>query len=82
MTGGPGLNRNLISSFVHCGMCLSELPEGTSPAEYRNVSVGFTRYGLQVWCERHDCNVMHIDFEGQRHPADCSADRKGGDGQS
>ena len=67
------MNTNLISSHIHCGRCLKELPAGKSPIEYQTVAVGFTKYGIQVWCKRHDCNIMHIDFEGAKHPADCSA---------
>ena len=68
-----GLTSNLISSHIHCGRCMEELPVGKSPVEYQNISVGFTRYGIQVWCKRHNCNIMHIDFEGVKHPAYCSA---------
>jgi hypothetical protein len=60
---------NEIQGFVHCGKCLSEVPEHLTPGEYQHVNVGFTKQGLQVWCVRHNCNVMHIDFEGQKHPA-------------
>jgi hypothetical protein len=62
-----------IQMFVHCRKCLAELPSGQSPQDYRRYSVGFTKKGLQVWCDRHDCNIVHIDFEGARHPADTSA---------
>ena len=42
---------------------------GMSPREYASLEVGFTKEGLQIWCKRHEVNVMHIDFQGQRHPA-------------
>lgn len=58
-----------IQSFLHCGSCLKEIPEGVSPAEFADVSVGWTKQGIQVWCNRHDCNIMHMDFQGQKHPA-------------
>jgi hypothetical protein len=65
-----------IFQFFHCRECLeewkaSEAP-GQSPATYARLSVGFTALGLQVVCARHDLNVVHIDFEGQTHPADLS----------
>lgn len=66
-------NNNEIYSFIHCRQCVSELPEGESPKEYTRYSVGFTPLGIQVWCNRHECNVVHIDFEGQQHPANISA---------
>jgi hypothetical protein len=48
-----------ITSFVHCGKCLDSLPDGVSPREWAQHEVGFTGDGrLQVWCKRHDVNVM------------------------
>lgn len=58
-----------IEAFMHCGLCLLEKPRGTSPAEWARLEVGWTPFGFQVWCRRHDCNVMHVDFEGTKHPA-------------
>lgn len=62
-----------VDGFVHCGMCLRDLDEGRargeSPCSYARLNVGFTEIGLQVWCVRHDVNVLHIDFQGHRHPA-------------
>ena len=63
-----------IEAYIHCGLCLEELkamglPSPISPKEYSRTQAGFTKAGLQVWCNRHEVNVVHIDFEGQRHPA-------------
>jgi len=58
-----------IISYVHCGKCLRELPADMSPKEWASLEIGFTELGLQVWCKRHEVNVMHIDFQGQQHPA-------------
>jgi hypothetical protein len=69
---GPG-NLNEILSFHHCGMCLAELPPDTSPKEYARQQAGFTKLGIQIWCNRHDVNIMHVDFQGQRHPANMTA---------
>lgn len=63
-------NNNNISGYIHCGLCLKEIPEGISPKHFQRVNVGWTKEGLQVWCVRHNCNVMNIDFEGHTHPAD------------
>jgi hypothetical protein len=60
---------NGILLFFHCRECLEELPLGQSPATWRQISVGFTEIGIQVWCDRHELNICHIDFEGQQHPA-------------
>jgi hypothetical protein len=62
-------NTNEIVAYFHCGLCLRELPEGISPREWQDVEVGWTRIGLQVWCVRHEVNVIHIDFEGIKHRA-------------
>lgn len=62
-----------IDMYFHCPLCIADLREGRaqgeSPESYARLSVGFTRAGLQAWCIRHDCNVVHIDFEGYQHPA-------------
>jgi len=62
-----------IRMYLHCGKCLDEMPDGVSPQEWSDVQAGWTDKGLQVWCNRHDCNVVHIDFEGNKHPADTTA---------
>jgi hypothetical protein len=61
-------NSKEISAFMHCSLCLDELPANASPREWAQLEVGWTRRGLQIWCKRHECNVMHIDFEGMKHP--------------
>lgn len=68
-------NTNEIVSYLHCSLCLRDFKNnaattfGESPASYQRIEVGFTPIGLQVWCRRHDKNIVHIDFEGQKHPA-------------
>jgi len=63
---------NEIGMFFHCGECLKSRPNGESPRSWSRLEIGFTPVGLQVWCMRHDINVVHIDFEGQKHPANMS----------
>jgi hypothetical protein len=62
------LDNNIVQYF-HCGLCLDELPAGLSPSDYQQNEGGWTKDGFQVWCKRHDCNVIHMDFEGAKHPA-------------
>ena len=62
-------NLRQIESYIHCALCMKEIPEGESPQSYARYEIGWTKQGLQVWCDRHHCNIIHIDFEGQRHPA-------------
>ena len=57
-------NSNEIVKFIHCKKCLDERPSNLSPREYAQLEFGFTKPGIQVWCKRHEVNVMHIDFEG------------------
>jgi hypothetical protein len=38
--------------------------------DYTKLDVGFTNTGIQVWCRRHDANVVHVDFEGRELRAD------------
>jgi hypothetical protein len=61
-------NTREIGQFFHCKLCLAEAKasgEGTSARDYARLEVGYTDLGLQVWCIRHDCNVIHIDFAGK-----------------
>ena len=58
-----------IGLYMHCALCLAEMPDETSPKLWSRLDVGYTKEGIQVWCRRHGCNVIHIDFEGQQHPA-------------
>lgn len=57
---------NTIRTFFHCALCIAQKPAGFAPRDWAELEVGFTREGLQVWCRRHECNVIHIDFEGQK----------------
>ncbi len=60
---------NEIEMYFHCSLCIAELPDDTSPQEWQRLEMGWTELGFQVWCKRHVCNVMHVDFEGHKHPA-------------
>lgn len=60
---------NEIANFFHCRECLKEKPHGVSPRDWARLEIGWTLLGFQVWCVRHDMNVIHVDFEGQKHPA-------------
>ncbi len=76
---GPG-NGLEIQMYLHCRRCVQELAERCertgepqSPRDYARLAVGWTPDGLQVWCNRHECNVLHVDFEGRKHPANLTA---------
>lgn len=70
-------NTDGVQAYVHCGLCVHEindgcLPPGWSPAMYAALNVGWTVQGLQVWCARHGKNVLHVHFEGAKHPGNSS----------
>ena len=55
-----------IGMFFHCRKCIAELPKGESPESFARLSVGWTPKGVQVWCVRHQSNIMNLDFQGQQ----------------
>jgi hypothetical protein len=57
---------NRIGAFLHCRKCLTEMPPGTAPRDWARLESGWTKEGLQIWCVRHDINVLDLDFEGQK----------------
>ena len=63
-----------IEQPIVCSRCADDVTEGraglVSMAEYMQLDVGFSSVGLQVWCRRHDANVVHIDFRGCELPSD------------
>lgn len=60
-----------ITAYFNCAKCVLERPPGITLENHAQLSVGLTDIGLQVWCNRHECNVLHLDFEGRKLPA-CS----------
>ena len=66
--------RNRIDQNVICSACETEFRLGSTDSrslqDYSRLDVGFTTIGVQVWCRRHNTNVVHIDFEGQKPAAD------------
>ena len=68
---------NDIHMYYHCGKWINDRPPNTSPSEWSSFEVGSTKLGIQVWCKRCEKNVMHVDFEGQKHPANmmCKKDK-------
>lgn len=51
-----------IAQYCHCGQCIDELVSGVSPRDWAQLEVGYTRDGIQVWCKRHNCNVVHLKW--------------------
>ena len=47
-----------IISYVHCTRCIEEKPDGISPQEWQDASIGVTGDAqIQVWCNRHNVNI-------------------------
>ena len=66
-------NENNIVQFFQCILCIKEgIPRDELPEAWARFSVGWTKEGIQVWCVRHKSNIIHIDFQGKKLPADMS----------
>ena len=67
---------NSIIRFVHCSDCYAEVVDGGSPREYVRNEVGITAEGIQVWCIRHEQNVVMLTperlAEVVAHMPDCA----------
>ena len=76
VVGGEDVSHllNRIDRPVVCAQCADEFATGGTDAaslrDYVRFDVGFTDEGLQVWCRRHEANVVHVRFEGTAPPAD------------
>ncbi len=56
---------NQIKLYMHCVLCTKQnLPQ--------KIEAGWTPQGFQVWCLNHQCNIIHVDFEGSKHPANAT----------
>ena len=66
--------QNGIEQNIICSKCETEFLVGSTDSrslqDYSRLDIGFTNIGVQVWCRRHDANVVHIDFAGQKPTAD------------
>ena len=59
-----------INQHVICAKCEEDFQAGSTDSsslqDYTKLDVGFTDIGIQVWCRRHDANVVHVNFNGQK----------------
>ena len=74
MGGLLAVLQNGIEQNIICSKCETEFLLGSTDSrslqDYSRLDIGFTSIGVQVWCRRHDVNVVHIDFAGQKPTAD------------
>ena len=59
------LKTNCIELYFNCTLCSPLKPNHISLMEWSRMQAGFTKYGLQVWCNRCDKSVLHIDHENK-----------------
>ena len=57
-------DKNKIMAFFHCKECLKDLPVSMSPQDFMKIDCGWTEEGFQVYCLRHELQVIHVDFQG------------------
>ena len=58
---------NKIFMNFNCNQCGEEYADGKfgrnkSMEELSRISVGRTKTGIQIWCVRHDRNIVEIDL--------------------
>lgn len=54
--------------YLHCGECLKEKPADVTPKDWARQQVAMTPEGLQVWCTRHNINVMDSEMVAEVTP--------------
>ena len=63
-----------IDQHIICANCEEEFQAGStdisSLQNYTKLCIRFPDFGIQVWCRRHDANVVHVNFNGQKFKAD------------
>lgn len=63
-----------IKQPIICKACEDELQTGTSSGQslrqFQKLDIGLTDYGVQIWCQRHNKNVCHFNFDGKQVYAD------------
>lgn len=58
-----------IVTYMHCKTCMriSKNPNGTTKITSKErIVVGWTKEGIQIYCENCGNSVMDIDFKGQK----------------
>ena len=51
-----------IVEYFHCAKCMDEKPDYVTPQEYTNYEVGLTMFGIQVWCKKHNIEVVYLNL--------------------
>lgn len=65
---------NEIKGFYHCKKCIEEATKiaaragSASPRHYAKLEFGVTKSGFQLFCVRHEINVMKIEISLEESP--------------
>jgi len=69
---------NFVTSYAHCPRCIRDIQsgewkrdkryhhlrrKGISPQAYAHIEFGYTPFGLQIRCVRHDCSLAIVDLK-------------------
>jgi hypothetical protein len=57
---------------------MRQKPARSSPRDWQQIEAGWTEVGFQVWCKRHNVNILHIDLAGQVPDPNCDECRRFG----
>lgn len=58
--------------YLHCARCGAEKHPMRSMEEFARLAIQRTPHGLQIWCNRHNCNVAVIFFDWGADMPKCS----------
>jgi hypothetical protein len=62
------LEPHAILRFTYCRQCMKDLEHinrvkaPQSIRDYSKLECGWTEFGFQLWCIRHNKNILHIDL--------------------
>ena len=59
----PRANERHIKGEIVCSPCEALRPPSMRISEWHRMVVGPTEGGLQIWCERCDANVLHVQVQ-------------------
>ena len=61
-------NSNNIKRKIYCSLCVNDWLDKREELgdldliEYQHLTLGATESGVQVWCNKHDVNIIEIDI--------------------
>jgi hypothetical protein len=52
--------------FINCKKCTEQRPSRFSMEEYSRIGVIKTEDGIQIWCVRHDIEIVFFPYEWEK----------------